>query len=240
LIMDTLASLALATEPPTEKLLQRKPYGRGKPIISKSMMKAICGHAFYQIVIILVLFFGGPTLFDFNEGHKSHLPTTHYTFCYNVFVLMTLFNEMNARKIHGERNIFSGFFRNPLFIVIWLVTFGLQVALVQVNGMNEIFKCKALGPKLWMWSMAFGLGELIWHQLVITIPDRIVCQAFVNLPEDCRYLTLSKGVPNSQPTPALVDPSVRWLPGLNSDGVIFKVPDRITTFIKGQQGSASA
>ena len=39
LIMDTLASLALATEPPTEKLLQRKPYGRGKPIISKVMMK---------------------------------------------------------------------------------------------------------------------------------------------------------------------------------------------------------
>jgi magnesium-transporting ATPase (P-type) len=28
LIMDTLASLALATEPPTEDLLKRKPYGR--------------------------------------------------------------------------------------------------------------------------------------------------------------------------------------------------------------------
>jgi hypothetical protein len=30
LVMDTLASLALATEPPTEDLLKRKPYGRNK------------------------------------------------------------------------------------------------------------------------------------------------------------------------------------------------------------------
>jgi magnesium-transporting ATPase (P-type) len=28
LIMDTFASLALATEPPTEKLLERKPHNR--------------------------------------------------------------------------------------------------------------------------------------------------------------------------------------------------------------------
>ena len=32
LIMDTLASLALATERPTEELLERKPYGRNKTI----------------------------------------------------------------------------------------------------------------------------------------------------------------------------------------------------------------
>ncbi|KAK7933428.1 hypothetical protein WMY93_004324 [Mugilogobius chulae] len=45
LIMDTLASLALATEPPTESLLLRKPYGRDKPLISRTMMKNILGHA---------------------------------------------------------------------------------------------------------------------------------------------------------------------------------------------------
>ena len=35
LIMDTLASLALATEMPTPELLQRKPYGRTKALISR-------------------------------------------------------------------------------------------------------------------------------------------------------------------------------------------------------------
>jgi Ca2+ transporting ATPase len=35
LIMDTLASLALATEPPTEALLKRKPHSRNEYIITK-------------------------------------------------------------------------------------------------------------------------------------------------------------------------------------------------------------
>jgi len=39
LIMDTLASLALATEMPTEDLLKRKPYGRTKSLISRTMVK---------------------------------------------------------------------------------------------------------------------------------------------------------------------------------------------------------
>ena len=59
LIMDTLASLALATELPSDELLKRKPYGRTKPLISRTMWKNIIGHAFYQILVILLLLFQG-------------------------------------------------------------------------------------------------------------------------------------------------------------------------------------
>lgn len=59
LIMDTLASLALATEPPTEDLLSRKPYGRTKALISRTMMKNIIGHAIYQLTIIFMILFAG-------------------------------------------------------------------------------------------------------------------------------------------------------------------------------------
>lgn len=59
LIMDTFASLALATEPPTEALLLRKPYGRNKPLISRTMMKNILGHGVYQLTIIFTLLFAG-------------------------------------------------------------------------------------------------------------------------------------------------------------------------------------
>ena len=41
LIMDTFAALALATEPPTDKLLDRPPHQRDSYIISKKMMKHI-------------------------------------------------------------------------------------------------------------------------------------------------------------------------------------------------------
>lgn len=59
LIMDTLASLALATELPTPDLLLRKPYGRTKPLISRTMMKNILGQALYQLFIIFGLLFVG-------------------------------------------------------------------------------------------------------------------------------------------------------------------------------------
>lgn len=59
LIMDTFASLALATEPPTESLLKRKPYGRNKPLISSTMTKNILGHGVYQLIIIFTLLFVG-------------------------------------------------------------------------------------------------------------------------------------------------------------------------------------
>lgn len=62
LIMDTFASLALATEPPTEALLLRNPYGRKKPLISRTMMKNILGHAVYQLTTIFVLLFVGQSM----------------------------------------------------------------------------------------------------------------------------------------------------------------------------------
>lgn len=47
LIMDTLASLALATEPPTPELLLKKPHGRKDYIITKKMFKHILGQSFF-------------------------------------------------------------------------------------------------------------------------------------------------------------------------------------------------
>ena len=48
-------------------------------------------------------------------------PSLHFTIIFNAFVLMTLFNEINARKIKNERNVLSGILNNRVFIVIWLV-----------------------------------------------------------------------------------------------------------------------
>lgn len=56
--MDTLASLALATEPPTEKLLKRKPYGRDQNIISITMLKNMVGMTIYQLIVLFALTFG--------------------------------------------------------------------------------------------------------------------------------------------------------------------------------------
>uniref|UniRef100_A0A4W5LB33 Calcium-transporting ATPase n=1 Tax=Hucho hucho TaxID=62062 RepID=A0A4W5LB33_9TELE len=171
LIMDTLASLALATEPPTESLLLRKPYGRNKPLISRTMMKNILGHAVYQLTIIFTLLFAGENFFNIDSGRNAPLhspPSEHYTIVFNVFVMMQLFNEINARKIHGERNVFEAIYRNPIFCSVVLGTFVLQIVIVQVGG--KPFSCTALTIDQWLWCVFIGVGELLWGQLISAIP----------------------------------------------------------------------
>ncbi|XP_009285323.1 plasma membrane calcium-transporting ATPase 2 isoform X6 [Aptenodytes patagonicus] len=171
LIMDTFASLALATEPPTEALLLRKPYGRNKPLISRTMMKNILGHAVYQLTLIFTLLFVGEKMFKIDSGRNAPLhspPSEHYTIIFNTFVMMQLFNEINARKIHGERNVFDGIFRNPIFCTIVLGTFTIQIVIVQFGG--KPFSCSPLQLDQWMWCVFIGLGELVWGQVIATIP----------------------------------------------------------------------
>ncbi|XP_064414359.1 plasma membrane calcium-transporting ATPase 3b isoform X8 [Latimeria chalumnae] len=171
LIMDTFASLALATEPPTESLLLRRPYGRNKPLISRTMMKNILGHGVYQLVIIFTLLFAGEKFFDIDSGRNAPLhspPSEHYTIIFNTFVMMQLFNEINARKIHGERNVFDGIFSNPIFCTIVLGTFGIQILIVQFGG--KPFSCSPLNIEQWLWCLFVGVGELVWGQVISTVP----------------------------------------------------------------------
>ncbi|XP_028850616.1 plasma membrane calcium-transporting ATPase 3b isoform X4 [Denticeps clupeoides] len=171
LIMDTFASLALATEPPTEDLLLRKPYGRNQPLISLTMMKNILGHGAYQLVIIFTLLFVGEKIFNIDCGRNAPLhspPSEHYTIIFNTFVLMQLFNEINARKIHGERNVFDGIFSNPIFCSIVLGTFAVQIVIVQFGG--KPFSCAPLNVEQWLWCLFVGVGELLWGQVIATVP----------------------------------------------------------------------
>ena len=90
-------------------------------------------------------FFSGADLFDIEEGRYRPLhsaPTQHFTIIFNTFVMMTLCNEINARKIHGQRNIFEGLQRNPIFIGIWIGTFVGQVsALHYIKTKTAIIDC---------------------------------------------------------------------------------------------------
>lgn len=175
LIMDTLASLALATEMPTSSLLLRKPYGRTKPLISRTMMKNILGHAIYQLTVIFLLLFLGPEIFDIDPGMGVRL-SEHFTIIFNTFVMMTLFNEVNARKIHGERNIFEGLLTNPIFYSILIITAVAQVIIVQYGSV--FFQTKALSLDQWLWCVFFGCGTLVWGQLVTTVPTKRIPKTF--------------------------------------------------------------
>ncbi|DAA16813.1 TPA: ATPase, Ca++ transporting, plasma membrane 2 [Bos taurus] len=113
----------------------------------------------------------GEKMFQIDSGRNAPLhspPSEHYTIIFNTFVMMQLFNEINARKIHGERNVFDGIFRNPIFCTIVLGTFAIQIVIVQFGG--KPFSCSPLQLDQWMWCIFIGLGELVWGQVIATIP----------------------------------------------------------------------
>ena len=64
LIMDTLAALALATDPPLDELLTRMPYARNEHIITAQMWRGIVFNSLYHIIILSIVLFKGHELFD--------------------------------------------------------------------------------------------------------------------------------------------------------------------------------
>lgn len=58
LIMDTLAALALATEPPDFDILERMPQPSSVSIVTEIMWRNVYGHAIYQIIVLVVVLFG--------------------------------------------------------------------------------------------------------------------------------------------------------------------------------------
>lgn len=59
----------------------------------------------------------------------------HYSIFFNVFVLLQVFNEINARKLkNSEYNVFENFFNNKLFLVIVVATIIIQLTMVKYGG----------------------------------------------------------------------------------------------------------
>ncbi|XP_057965585.1 calcium-transporting ATPase 12, plasma membrane-type isoform X2 [Malania oleifera] len=123
LIMDTLGALALATDRPTNELMDKKPVGRTEPLITNVMWRNLLAQALYQVVILLTLQFHGKSMFHVRDEVKD-------TMIFNTFVLCQVFNEFNSRKLE-KKNVFAGIHRNKLFLGIVGTTILLQVVMVE-------------------------------------------------------------------------------------------------------------
>ena len=119
IIMDTFAALALATDPASESLLDRKPDTRGTRLFTVDMIKMILGQSIYQIIIILIFHFLGHTILGIDRSEHGDLVVT--TLVFNTFVFAQIFNSIDCRRLDNRFNIFEGIFKNRYFIVITLI-----------------------------------------------------------------------------------------------------------------------
>ncbi|KAG6740051.1 hypothetical protein POTOM_057685 [Populus tomentosa] len=153
LIMDTLGALALATEPPTDHLMNRSPVGRREPLITNIMWRNLLIQAAYQVTVLLVLNFRGESLLGLEHETPQRATEVKNTLIFNAFVLCQIFNEFNARK-PDEINIFKGISKNHLFIAIIGITLVLQVIIVEFVG--KFTSTVKLNWKQWLMSVIIG------------------------------------------------------------------------------------
>ncbi|KAL8739073.1 MAG: hypothetical protein Q9181_000255 [Wetmoreana brouardii] len=185
LIMDTFAALALATDPPTPSILNRKPEPKSAPLITLNMWKMIIGQSIYQLVVTLVLYFAGSSFIPYYTPEGIPAPTSGdpstrakiaeskhdqlQTLVFNTFVWMQIFNQYNNRRLDNKLNIFEGVQRNYFFIGIQFVIVAGQVMIVFVGG--KAFSTVRLKGSQWAYCLILGLISIPVAMLLRLIPD---------------------------------------------------------------------
>ncbi|KAK7285291.1 hypothetical protein RJT34_20057 [Clitoria ternatea] len=164
LIMDTLGALALATERPTEELMQKPPVGRTEPLITRIMWRNLLAQALYQIAVLLVLQFNGKSIFNVNEKVRD-------TLIFNTFVLCQVFNEFSSRSME-KLNVFQGIHKNHLFLGIVGITIVLQVVMVEL--LRKFADTERLTWEQWGICVAIAAVSwpIAWFVKLIPISDK--------------------------------------------------------------------
>lgn len=167
LIQDTLAALALATDPPTLDLLDRPPEPKGSSLISFNMWKMIFGQSIMQLAVIFTLNFAGPSkLFpDWDDG-------TIKTLVFNTFVWLQIFNEINCRRIDDRLNVFFRMHKNFFLITILFIMVACQILIIFVGG--AAFSVTRLNGEQWVIAVTLGFLAIPTGAIVRLIPNTFI------------------------------------------------------------------
>ncbi len=175
LIMDSFASLALATEDPTDALLDRKPYSRDASILTPMMILNIFSQAIFQIIVLTVIIFYGDYLFGVPSDRElehfmwNNVNGYHFTIFFNIFVFMQVFNSINARKLQkDEYNVFTGIFGNWLYLLIQTIIVVGQIILVTFGG--RAVRTHALSVSQHCMCIGIAACTLVWGFFVKLLP----------------------------------------------------------------------
>lgn len=137
LIMDTLAAIALASEPSDPEVMREKPRDNTESIITPVMWK--------KILFAGVGIFLASMLFMFlNKSQSLEYKTIFFT----GFVFMQIWNLLNARVMGSTKSAFSALWKNKTFIVVLSLIILLQVLIVEFLPSGLFRTCK-IGIEYW-------------------------------------------------------------------------------------------
>jgi len=152
LIMDSLAALALALEPPTDELFDQPPHGREEPLISRSMWISVMVIGLYMFAVLIVILITNIFVDTDDDTYRN-------TFLFNMFVWMQIWNEFNSRSTRFNRSPFTGLTKSFSFLWVVVAIALLQLIIVTVGG--SVFSTVPLSIGDWAKSIGFGASVLV-------------------------------------------------------------------------------
>ncbi len=161
LIMDTLAALALATEPPHADVMRRPPRNPAEFIVTAKMAWNLFAVAGVFVVVLLGLL----KFLEWFDHIDDHTPTYGGTVFFTVFVMLQFWNLFNARALGSAQSALADLGKSKPFLVIAGAILAGQILLVQFG--DYVFRTLPLDLWTWVWiiaatSLVLWIGE-IWR-----------------------------------------------------------------------------
>ena len=157
LLMDTFAALALASIPPSEKVMREKPRRSSDFIITRPMRNYIIGVGTLFLIVLLGMIYH----FTYSDqGMTIYRLTVFFTF----FVMLQFWNLFNVCVFGTSDSAFKGLSKSyGMELVVLIILIG-QFLIVQFGG--AVFRTVPLSWQTWLWvagvsSMVLWVGELI-------------------------------------------------------------------------------
>jgi Ca2+-transporting ATPase len=157
LIMDTFASLALASLPPAKEVMAEKPRRRNEFIITSALGRGIllCGAAFFAVMFFF--------LWWCERRGLGGVDVRELTWFFTSFVMMQMWNLFNAKCLGTNHSAFHRLWADKgLLLVVVIILVG-QWIIVTLGG--EMMRTVPLSAKEWVLiiaatSMVLWIGEL--------------------------------------------------------------------------------
>ena len=134
MVMDTLAGLAFAFEPPLLEYMKERPKKKDESIINKYMASSIIWTSIYASILCF-FFLKFPPLRNIYQSDERLL-----TAFFGLFIFIDIFNSFNART--SRINIFANILKNKIFLGIIIFIIIVQICLIYFGG--HVFRTTGL------------------------------------------------------------------------------------------------
>lgn len=140
MVMDTLAGIAYAYEPPLEEYMEETPKKREEEILNSYMIHEIIFIGLYSFLLCL-FFLKSPFLHSFFRDGKEDL--YFMTAFFGLFIFMSIFNSFNART--SRLNVLANLYKNKIFMIVIFLIAVVQLFLIYYGG--TLFRTAGLSLK---------------------------------------------------------------------------------------------